>query len=117
MASKKVATSQPAKAGEEETKSTECCIRHEGVTLCGAPDDVKKVLSVLQQQEAEQLTGTPSDDAVIATGPEEEVSEPGDSSALSENSEVADVETPDDYEDDDCPCWEPGDGRKRRIVE
>ena len=84
--------------------------------MCGAPDDVKKVLSVLQQQEAEQLTGTPSDAPVISSDSEEEVSEPGDSSALSENSKVADVETPDDHEDDDCPCWEPGDGQKRRIV-
>jgi len=87
-----------------------------GVTLCGNPDAVKNVLSLLEQQERE--TTAISDTAGAANDSLDETGDIVASSDPSEDTQPDDLSSPGDDEENDCLCtWKPEFGRKMRIAE
>jgi len=117
MARKKPSTkSSPAKAGKGQSESKEVCMRHMGVTLCGNPDDVKNVLSLLEQQERE--TTAISDTVGAVSDSLDETGGIVASSEPSEDTQPDDLSSPGDVDDNDCLCTcKAGFGGKVRIAE
>ena len=116
MATKTPSKSSPGKTGKGQSESKEVCMRHMGVTLCGNPDDVKNVLSLLEQQERDKPaisdTAGSASDSMDETGGIVASSEP------SADTQPDDVSSPGDAEDNDCLCTcKPGFGGKMRIAE
>ena len=87
-----------------------------GVTLCGNPDDVKNVLSLLEQQESDKLAI--SDAAGAASDSPDETGDILASSEPSEDAQPDDLSSPGDTDGNNCLCtWKPKFGRKERIAE
>jgi len=116
MTSRMSKKSTSSKTGEEFSKRKEMCARHEGVTLCGNPDDVKKILSLLESKGSEKESLLHSDVGNSATDSPDGAGDITTRSTPSEDSEVNVVASPEADDDCDCQCCISAAGRKRKIA-
>lgn len=93
----------PAKNGKEH-ESNEVCMRHDGVTLCGNRDDVKKIMSLLEKQESEHSVAALTNAAVAASSSDDDSGDSFSPPAPSKDAQPDDVSSRDAAADNYCSC-------------